>query len=470
MSGLRDVVVIGGGPAGSTAGAILAQHGRDALVLERDTFPREHVGESLLPYCFPLFDRLGVREVMEALFVRKPTVRFVTHDGSRYTNWCFNHVIHDPSYLSFQVDRKVFDHVLLTNAARLGADVRTRTKVTDVRIEADRVVVTAAGPEGEQVHEARYLVDCSGRASFLASRNGWRTTDRPYDRTALWTHFDGVTMTGGLEEGASLIVYLGGDKRGWIWVFPLGPDRITVGVVLETAYLRDRKRELAAEGVEGWAEALFAAEIGLSPFVSAMVEGAAQVMPVRAEGDYTYDSSVKRGPRFQLVGDAGRFIDPIFSSGVFLSAKSAWLVADALHQMLPSLDDDAPMVEARAKIDGAYSFVFRLIESFYHPRAISWAGARTFVAEHREHEAAMDAGRSILAGDFFENHAKYHAFLDLLQDPHYYDLYRESITERPTVNVPSCELPAEDAARLFPAQTPTPEVADALLRARGWLK
>ena len=165
---MQDVIVIGGGPAGSTAASFLAKHGRSVTVLEKEQFPREHVGESLLPFCYRTFQELGVLDAMKALFVRKPTVRFVTPDGTRSTNWCFNHVIKDESFLSFQVDRKVFDVVLLDNSRRLGAEVREQTRVNEVAFDTarDAVVVTATGPDGEtQTHQGRFLNDASGSGS-----------------------------------------------------------------------------------------------------------------------------------------------------------------------------------------------------------------------------------------------------------------------------------------------------------------
>jgi flavin-dependent dehydrogenase len=457
---MQDVIVIGGGPAGSTAASFLAKHGRRVTVLEKEKFPREHVGESLLPFCYNTFRALGVLDAMKGLFVRKPTVRFVTLDGKRSTNWCFNRVIDDESFLSFQVDRKVFDTILLENSRRLGADVHEETKVNDVRFDTDRdaVVVTATGPGGEaQTHEGRFLIDASGRGSFMASKNGWRVSNKGFERTALWTHFVNVErMKGGLEEGSSLIVYLGGEKRGWIWVFPLGPDRITVGVVLDNFYLRERKQQLTASGSKDWVLDLFQAELAESPFVSDIIAGAEPLMSVIIEGDYSYNSTVKHGPRYALVGDASRFIDPIFSSGIFLSTKSAWLVADALHEMLGSgdLNDNGPLLKAYEYINGAYDFVYRLITSFYNPHAVSWAGARTFFDEHQEHQDAMAAGHYILSGDFFENHRKYHAFLDLLQDPRSFEVYRHKVINRPGFNQESCNLTPEQLGIIFPQDAP----------------
>ncbi|MGH7558651.1 MAG: NAD(P)/FAD-dependent oxidoreductase, partial [Gemmatimonadota bacterium] len=291
MNGIQDVVIIGGGPGGSTAASLLAMHGHQVTVLEKEKFPREHVGESLLPFCYSLFERLGVVDEMKRRFVRKPGVRFVDAHGKRATSWCFAHVIHDHTYLSFQVTRGEFDQLLLENAGRHGATVREQTHVRTVDLDGpdDTVLVTAVGPDGsEQQLQARFLLDASGRSAFMATEHGWRRRYEGLDRTAFWTHCAGVNMIGGLEEGLSLIVYLGGDKKGWIWVFPLGTDRLTVGVVLNNEHIRQQKAALQQEGVEEWRLELFWRELALSPFVSQILEGSHVTSPLKVEGDYSY--------------------------------------------------------------------------------------------------------------------------------------------------------------------------------------
>ena len=248
----HDVIVIGGGPAGSTSATWLARQGHKVLLLEREKFPREHVGESLLPFCYPLLEDLGVLEQLKRSFVRKPGVRFIDRDGNISTTWCFDHVIHDETYLSFQVIRGEFDHILLKNAAENGADVREENTVlaADISSAPDAVTVTASDAAGAKTtYKARFLIDASGREAFIGAKAGWRTPREELDRTAIWSHWGDVKLSGGLEEGLSIIIYMGEEQKGWIWVFPLGENRITAGFVAQNSYIREQSNKFREAGV-----------------------------------------------------------------------------------------------------------------------------------------------------------------------------------------------------------------------------
>jgi flavin-dependent dehydrogenase len=445
----REVIVIGGGPAGSTAAGLLARLGHDVLLLERARFPREHVGESLLPFCYWLFEDLGVLPELERRFVRKPGVRFLSPDGSISTTWCFNHVIQNPSYLSFQVARAEFDHILLKNASRLGAEVReeTRVKSMDIQSQPDGATVEAVDAEGrEKTYRAKFLIDASGRDAVIGAKYGWRKIREELDRTAIWSHWDNVKFTGGLEEGLSMILYMGEEQKGWIWVFPLGVDRITAGFVAQNSYIRDQRQKLLDAGSTDWEYDLCMKELKRSPVVAQWLEGAELKMKMMVNGNYSYEVKNHYGPNYAMIGDARGFIDPIFSSGVFLSMKTAYLVSDAVHhQLANTLDGENPrMRDAYTKVSGAYNFVHRMIRLFYNPHALTWAEVGADGQSHKRHETAMAAGHYMLAGDFFESHEKYHRYFDMLEHPEQFRRYAKVVIDRPDFQT-QCNTKWEDA-------------------------
>jgi flavin-dependent dehydrogenase len=442
---MNDVIIIGGGPAGSTAASYLAMKGHQVLLLEKEKFPREHVGESLLPFCYKIFDELGVLDQMKRNYVRKPGVRFIDKDGLTSTTWCFNHVIHDESYLSFQVVRSRFDQLLLNNSRRLGVSVLEETRVNGVNLQGPDglVEVKTINSEGKRhSYKAKFIIDCSGRNAFLASSEGLRKKYPDLDRTALTTHFKGAEYTGGIEEGLALIVYMGGEKKGWAWVFPLEKDRVTVGVVLNNDYIRAQRAKFADLDIEDWKLALYQQEIGYSPFVSRVLANAKMMQPLTVEGDYSYYSEKKFGENFAMIGDAATFIDPIFASGIYLAMNSARLVAEAVHQKLDSSNGQQnPLVEAYSHIEGAYKLVHRLINFFYSANSINFAqmdAASNLV--HKEFENAMATAHFMLAGDFFDRHKYYGKIIDQLENPRIYDLYKKTIINHPESESKACKV------------------------------
>jgi flavin-dependent dehydrogenase len=452
MKTKHDVIVIGGGPAGSSAATWLARSGHDVILFEREKFPREHVGESLLPFCYTLLDDLGVLPELKTNFVRKPGVRFIDRDGKVSTTWCFDHVIKDETYLSFQVIRGEFDHILLKNAARKGATVMEETSVieADVTSAPDRVTVTVADSAGQRtVHEARFLIDASGREAFVGAKNGWRQPRAELDRTAIWSHWGDVELSGGLEEGLSIIIYMGEEQKGWIWVFPLGEHRITAGFVAQNSYLRDQQRKLKASGSKDWKTDLCLQELTRSEFVRGLLKGSRMLIPMQTNGNYSYEVKNHFGSNYGMVGDARGFIDPIFSSGVFLSIKSSSLVVRALETCLsdPTKDPTVELGEAYRKISGAYNFVHRMIRLFYNPHSLTWAQAGADGERHKDHESAMAAGHYMLSGDFFENYDKFDGFFQVLENPDNFRRYKKLVIDRDDFVKPSCSSKWEEVFR-----------------------
>ena len=318
-----DVAIIGGGPAGSTAATLLAKAGRRVIVFEREKFPRFHIGESLLPFSMQTFDRLGVREKLDATFMPKYGGEITAACGTKGAKFYFKDGFRSQRDRAYQVTRSEFDKLLLDHSRENGAEVREETEVTKLEFADDRVKIEIEAPGGAKSKiEARYLLDCSGRQTILGSLFNLKRTYDHLQKFSVFAHYEGVDRYAG-KDGTLIRMVRGLDR--WFWTIPLTETRTSVGVVMDTAAFRKEKLspEIALEK--------FIAE---QPLMVERMKDAARVTPVYSASDFSYRNTRLDGDRWLLAGDAAGFIDPVFSSGVFLAIMSAERAADTLEEVL----------------------------------------------------------------------------------------------------------------------------------------
>jgi flavin-dependent dehydrogenase len=326
MSGdIYDVAIIGGGPAGSVAGALLARAGRRVIVLERDKFPRFHIGESLLPFSMQVFTRLGLHEKFaRAGFMEKFGGEMYGACGDDGVKFYFEDGFRSQTDRSYQVTRADFDKVLLDHAAESGAEVCEETGVDAVDFTDDgaTIAISRKGNGASEKIRARYVIDASGRNSILGAKFKLKLNYEHLQKISVFAHYDGMTRAEG-RDGTLTRMVRAADR--WFWVIPLSPSRTSVGVVLDGAVYK--KTGLSAE------EFLQRA-IEEQPLLMQQMQNAEPVTPVRTAADFSYRSRRLTGDRWMLAGDAAGFIDPVFSSGVFLAVLAGEQAADALHEVL----------------------------------------------------------------------------------------------------------------------------------------
>jgi flavin-dependent dehydrogenase len=322
-AGMYDVAIIGGGPAGSTAATLLAQTGRRVIVFEREKFPRFHIGESLLPFSIQTFDRLGVREKLDRTFLPKFGGEIMAACGTRGIKFYFKDGFRSQRDRAYQVTRSEFDKLLLDHSRENGAEVLEETQVKGVDFAADRVKIEIENSRGTcSTIEARYLLDCSGRQTVLGNFFKLKKTYDHLQKFSVFAHYENIDRLPGRD--ATLIRMVRGLDR-WFWMIPLTDTRTSIGVVMDTATFRAAK--LAPQA----ALEKFIAE---QPLMSERMKNAVRVSPVYSAGDYSYRNTRLFGDRWLLAGDAAGFIDPVFSSGVFLAIMSAERAADTLDEVL----------------------------------------------------------------------------------------------------------------------------------------
>jgi flavin-dependent dehydrogenase len=382
-----EAIVIGGGPAGSAAACRLAGAGRRTLLVERHRFPRFHIGESMLPASNDVFRKLGLEErIGEARFVEKRGASFVTADGCWSSYIDFTSCADVPAPVTWQVLRSEFDRILIEHAAEAGAEVRLGWRTTDVELGSAGVAVTVADPDGgESTVAAEAVVDASGQAGFLAKRLGLREVDEALRNVAVYAHYEGVPRPPGARSGDIRIV----SRRdlGWIWFIPLSDAVTSVGAVTTRRQHAERGGETAEEVLDRYLRS--------TPAAARQTGDARRVSPARFEADFCYAPTAYAGKRWLLAGDAGSFLDPVFSTGVLLALESGIESADAIDAALTAGDLSARAFAAYDRRQRRRFRVFRrFAHGFYDP------AFRDLFLQPTHRFGLLDAIVSVLSGNW----------------------------------------------------------------------
>jgi flavin-dependent dehydrogenase len=331
-----EVIVIGGGPAGSTASTLIAQRGRRVHLFEREKFPRFHIGESLIPQTYFVLERLNMLPKMQkSHFVKKYSVQFVNQRGKLSEPFYFIDNKPHPSSQTWQVRRSEFDQKMIENAREHGVNVHEGVRVLEVLFEGQRAVGVRVKTDDGAEHEvrAKVVVDASGQSTMLMARFGLRDWDPVLKKAALWTYWKGAFRDTGRDEGATLVIQTEG-KHGWFWYIPLHDDIVSVGVVAGHDYLFQNRESKDYEKI-------YFEEVAKAPGLQPRIKNATRCDVFRAQKEYSYRSRKAAGDGWVLCGDAFGFLDPLYSSGVLLALTSASMAADAICDGLDKCDTSA---------------------------------------------------------------------------------------------------------------------------------
>ena len=385
-----DVLVIGGGPAGSTAAALLAGKGWRVRQLEKGSHPRFHIGESLLPMNLGVLERLGVLEQVRAIGVYKPGADFPTDDGGS-SRFAFSRALGATYDHAFQVRRSEFDQLLFEHAQRCGADSREHSEALSVQRDADGLMQVRIRDSGGEVASeetlcCRYVVDASGRDTLIGRQRSIKRANPRHRSAALFAHFEGVEPLPGENAGNITIYRL---PHGWSWMIPLRGGVMSVGAVCTPEYLKTR---------HGAQDVFLMDTLRTNPDARQRMRDARQVSETYATGNYSYACTEIAGPGWIMAGDAYAFVDPVFSSGVYLATSSAERVAALVDQVLREPEVEAALQRAyRQRVDHGIKVFSWFIERFTTPVM------KALFDRPRNVWQVEQAVISMLAGDVYDN-------------------------------------------------------------------
>jgi len=386
-----DVVVIGGGPAGSTTSTLIAERGYRVELFERERFPRFHIGESLIPETYWVLERLGMLpKLRHSHFVKKYSVQFVTTSGKQSAPFYFWDNKPHACSQTWQVVRSEFDQMMLENARQHGVDAHEGMHVREVLFEGDRAVGVKVQDEKGSIREvrAKVIVDASGQSALLQSRFKLRLWDPVLNKGAIWTYWEGAYRDTGRDEGATLVLQTA-DRAGWFWYIPLHDNVVSVGVVAPFDYLFQRRNGHAQTYRE---------EVECCPAVQERVSIGHRVAGYFATKDYSYRSKQVAGNGWVLVGDAFGFLDPLYSSGVLLALRSGEMAAEAIVKGLASGDTSAAQL-------GKWGAVFNQGMDRMRRLVCEYYGGFSFGDFVRRYPDLRGAVTDILIGDLFTDRA-----------------------------------------------------------------
>ena len=380
-----DVLVIGGGPAGSTIAALLAERGRDVVMVEKAKHPRFHIGESLLPLNLPLFERLGVAEEIRRIGMLKYGVEFVSPWHTEPMTFDFADALDKDFPYSYHVRRSEFDEILFRNASRKGATTIEGCRVTSVAFQEHGARVDARHEDGRELNwQARFVVDASGRYTLLANQLDMKRRNKQHNSAAIFGHFSGAARLPGKAEGNITVFWF---DHGWFWFIPLSDGSTSIGGVCWPYYMKSRKTNPSQFLLD---------TIALCPALAARLRDAKLMAPATATGNYSYTAKRTAGRNYLMLGDAFTFIDPVFSTGVFLAMQSAFVGADTIETCL---DDPRAAARAMAEFDRTMRRGPSVFSWFIY--RVTTPTLRDLFMKPSNRFRLQEALLSVLAGDIF---------------------------------------------------------------------